>query len=77
MSGGNSRGRMETGKENPYSCTVLAGGRSMQERRMALEVSVLCLVHSVPNQNIVRSIPKLKGLGDMEALTASDDCVVL
>lgn len=32
------RGRRESGKENPYSCAVLAGARNMHERRMALEV---------------------------------------
>eukprot|EP00803_Ostreobium_quekettii_P004828 evm.model.scf_578.6 EVM.evm.TU.scf_578.6 scf_578:62481-70261(+) len=31
------RGRREHGKENPYSCAVLAGARNMHERRMALE----------------------------------------
>jgi len=30
------RGKTESGKENPYSCVVLAGGRSMDERRRAL-----------------------------------------
>lgn len=33
------RGKMEKGKENPYSCLVLAGQRSMSERREALQVS--------------------------------------
>ena len=30
------RGKVEKGLENPYSCVVLAGARSMQERRQAL-----------------------------------------
>merc|ERR1712190_605995 len=30
-------GKMETGKENPYSCVVLAGMRAQDERRMNLE----------------------------------------
>jgi len=30
-------GKMETGKENPYSCVVLAGMRNMDERRLNLE----------------------------------------
>eukprot|EP00397_Hematodinium_sp_SG-2012_P004240 GEMP01004251.1.p1 GENE.GEMP01004251.1~~GEMP01004251.1.p1 ORF type:complete len:866 (+),score=200.41 GEMP01004251.1:690-3287(+) len=30
-------GKMETGKENPYSCVVLAGMRNMDERRANLE----------------------------------------
>ncbi|PNW85486.1 hypothetical protein CHLRE_03g188750v5 [Chlamydomonas reinhardtii] len=30
------RGKRESGKENPYSCCVLAGARSMDERRAAL-----------------------------------------
>ena len=30
------RGKVEKGLENPYSCVVLAGARSMQERREAL-----------------------------------------
>lgn len=30
-------GKTEKGKENPYSCVVLAGMRSMQERRAALQ----------------------------------------
>ena len=32
------RGKMEKGLENPYSCLVLAGARSMQERKQALQV---------------------------------------
>mmetsp|Transcript_217 Transcript_217/g.199 ORF Transcript_217/g.199 Transcript_217/m.199 type:complete len:267 (+) Transcript_217:110-910(+) len=37
--GGGSKfhGRIETGKESPYSCAVLAGMRSMDERRASLE----------------------------------------
>eukprot|EP01041_Mallomonas_annulata_P009470 gene9470-19665_t len=35
--GSKFRGRAETGKENPYSCAVLAGMRSMEERRASLE----------------------------------------
>ena len=31
------RGRVESGKEHKYSCCVLAGMRSMQDRRMALD----------------------------------------
>jgi len=31
------RGKAESGKENSYSCVVLAGGRSMEERRSALQ----------------------------------------
>ncbi|GLC38638.1 hypothetical protein PLESTB_000455000 [Pleodorina starrii] len=34
--GGGFRGKKESGKENPYSCVVLAGARSMDERRAAL-----------------------------------------
>eukprot|EP00959_Pyramimonas_sp_CCMP1952_P020304 428407-Pyramimonas_sp.AAC.1 len=30
-------GKMETGKENPYSCVVLAGMRAQDERRQNLE----------------------------------------
>lgn len=30
-------GKVEKGKENPYSCCVLAGMRSMQERRANLQ----------------------------------------
>ena len=30
-------GKRESGKENQYSCCVLAGMRSLQERRTALE----------------------------------------
>ncbi|GIL86754.1 hypothetical protein Vretifemale_14994 [Volvox reticuliferus] len=33
---GGFRGKKESGKENPYSCVVLAGARSMDERRAAL-----------------------------------------
>lgn len=33
------RGKRESGKENPYSCVVLAGARSMEERRSALQVT--------------------------------------
>ena len=32
------RGLRESGKENPYSCVVLAGARSTGERREALQV---------------------------------------
>jgi ATP-dependent RNA helicase DDX1 len=37
--GGGKRGRLgaESGKENPYSCCVLAGARSMDERRRNLQ----------------------------------------
>ena len=39
------RGKAESGKENPYSCVVLAGARSMHERRKALQViSDVCLL---------------------------------
>eukprot|EP00929_Paragymnodinium_shiwhaense_P096816 TRINITY_DN5851_c0_g1_i1.p1 TRINITY_DN5851_c0_g1~~TRINITY_DN5851_c0_g1_i1.p1 ORF type:complete len:868 (+),score=246.36 TRINITY_DN5851_c0_g1_i1:131-2734(+) len=34
---GSYGGKMETGKENPYSCVVLAGMRNQDERRMNLE----------------------------------------
>ncbi|CAD7927474.1 unnamed protein product [Amoebophrya sp. A120] len=34
---GGFRGKTETGKENPYSCVVLAGMRDQDERRMNLE----------------------------------------
>jgi len=34
--GGSFRGKMEKGVENPYSCVVLAGQRSMEERRRNL-----------------------------------------
>ena len=34
--GGAFRGKRESGKENPYSCVVLGGARSMDERRAAL-----------------------------------------
>ena len=41
--GGGQRwaGRKESGKENPYSCVVLAGARSTDERREALQVNHL------------------------------------
>ena len=37
--GGGKQGRpgAESGKENPYSCCVLAGARSMEERRRNLQ----------------------------------------
>ena len=37
--GGKFRGKMEKGRENPYSALVLAGQRSMAERRQALQVT--------------------------------------
>ena len=43
--GGGFQGKMERGKENPYSCLVLAGQRSMQERRAALQVPLVLLRH--------------------------------
>ncbi len=36
--GGKFRGKMEKGVENSYSCLVLAGARSMDQRRDALQV---------------------------------------
>ena len=36
--GSGYRGKVEKGKENEYSCLVLAGQRSMQDRREALQV---------------------------------------
>ena len=48
--GGKFRGKMEKGLENPYSCLVLAGARSMDQRRDALQVSHMrhsCLPGSV------------------------------
>ena len=38
---GKFRGKRESGKENPYSCAVLAGRRGMQQRREALDVRPL------------------------------------
>lgn len=32
------RGKKETGKEGAYTCVVLGGARSMEERRRALQV---------------------------------------
>jgi ATP-dependent RNA helicase DDX1 len=46
LSGGGGsgfRGKAESGKEGKYSCVVLAGQRSMEERRQALQVSRLPL----------------------------------
>ena len=37
-SGSGFRGMRESGKEGKYSCVVLAGQRSMEERRRALQV---------------------------------------
>lgn len=46
---------MESGKENPYSCCVLAGARSMHERRSALQVRVvLKRDHAAPHACLVR-----------------------
>lgn len=44
--GGAFRGKREGGKEHPYSCVVLAGQRTMEERRRALQVNeegMLCV----------------------------------
>ena len=48
--GGGQRwaGRMESGKESPYSCVVLAGARSTDQRREALQVSSPCLAALLP-----------------------------
>jgi hypothetical protein len=43
------RGKVESGKENVYSCVVLAGGRSMDERRRALAAFKEVRVLSRPN----------------------------
>jgi ATP-dependent RNA helicase DDX1 len=37
-SSGAFRGKREGGKEHPYACVVLAGQRTMDERRAALQV---------------------------------------
>jgi ATP-dependent RNA helicase DDX1 len=37
-SSGAFRGKRESGKEHTYSCVVLAGQRTMDERRRALQV---------------------------------------
>ena len=44
--GGKFRGKMEKGVENSYSCLVLAGARSMDQRRDALQVQPLALACS-------------------------------
>lgn len=36
--GAGFQGKRESGRESPYSCLVLAGQRTMDERRAALEV---------------------------------------
>ena len=41
--GGGFQGKTERGKENAYSCLVLAGQRSMEERRTALQVPPVLL----------------------------------
>lgn len=48
---------MEKGKENEYSCLVLAGQRSMQERREALQVGtrVSCITGSSAITDIILS----------------------
>ena len=42
LGGGGStfKGKRESGKQNAYSCAVLAGKRSMDQRRAALDVSL-------------------------------------
>lgn len=45
--GGAFKGKREGGKEHPYSCVVLAGQRSMDERRRALQVIHLGLAERV------------------------------
>lgn len=42
-SGSGFRGKAESGKESKYSCVVLAGQRSMEERRRALQVGFYTL----------------------------------
>lgn len=39
-SAGAFKGKREGGKEHPYSCVVLAGQRTMDERRRALQVGL-------------------------------------
>ena len=36
--GGTFKGKRDSGRQNPYSCAVLAGRRGMQQRREALDV---------------------------------------
>lgn len=57
--GGRYRGKMEKGKENPYSCLVLAGQRSMQERRAALQVNLLLATATLEFQGIIQRLKSL------------------
>ena len=50
-SGKKFRGKVEKGLENPYSCVVLAGARSMHERRAALQV-MQCAVTTLPSLSL-------------------------
>lgn len=57
--GGRWAGRRESGKENPYSCCVLAGARSTDQRRDALQVS--CILDFSPFAQLLqfRGSPQL------------------
>lgn len=55
LAGGQAfRGRKDTGPEAQYSCCVLGGARSMDQRRESLQVCLL--LHASPN-TIGRKLP--------------------
>ena len=59
------RGLKESGKENPYSCVVLAGARSTGERREALQVG------GCPAYRPARTFHTIQLLAACGTLTAS------
>ena len=63
--GGAWRGLKESGKENPYSCVVLAGARSTGERREALQVG------GCPSARTARTLHTAQLSTAYEACTAS------
>jgi hypothetical protein len=68
------RGRRESGKENPYSCTVLAGARSTAERQEALQARAPHLSPFPTPGALTACIPRWKFLGINLRPLGHDDC---
>lgn len=66
-------GKMETGKENPYSCVVLAGMRNMDERRQNLEAFKEADVRFLVCTDVAARGIDIAGLPYLIMMTLPDD----
>lgn len=73
---GKFSGKRETGKENPYSCCVLAGMRSMEERRANLEAFKEGDVRFLICTDVAARGIDIKGLPFMINFTLPDEPVI-